>query len=189
MSRIRHTLPLAAALAALALPAHASASPDDVIRDCAADGRLDGHYSDSDLRRAQGHIPSDVNEYTDCRSAIAAARNRGHGGNGGGGSGSGDPALKTSAGAYAGSHADLAAYRAETDRARHRRSPSVDIGGEGLSPTTGGLTRPSSAANQLPLPLLIALIAVAALAAAGALAVAWRRWPQIRRAPLRLLRR
>ncbi|MEA2376065.1 MAG: hypothetical protein QOD53_2528, partial [Thermoleophilaceae bacterium] len=51
------------------------------------------------------------------------------------------------------------------------------------------LSRLASAANQLPLPLTIALIAVAALCAAGALALAWRRWPQIRRAPLRLFRR
>jgi hypothetical protein len=173
---------------ALAAPASALASPSDVIRDCAADGRIDGHYSHSDLRRAQGQIPSDVNEYTDCRSAIAAKLNAGNGG-GTGAPSTGSPGLKTPAGAYAGSPADLAAYRAAAGRGGNGRAPGVSLGGADVTPATGGLARLASAANQLPLPLLIALIAIAAMCAGGALAAVSRRWPQIWRAPLRLLGR
>jgi hypothetical protein len=193
VSRIRHIPPLLAALLALALPVQAAASPSQVIKDCAADGKIDGHYSDSDLRRAQGQVPSDVAEYTDCRSAIAAARNAGRGGGGSGGGGgvpaSNNPRLKTSAGAYAASLADLAAYRAATGKAGNGGPAGVSVGGQTITPATGGLARLADAANKLPLPLLIALIAIAALCVAGTLTVAWRRWPQIRRAPLRLLRR
>ncbi|MEA2399362.1 MAG: hypothetical protein QOK25_2918 [Thermoleophilaceae bacterium] len=190
MRPIRYIPLLLVALAALALPAYAAASPQQVIKDCAADGRVDGHYSDSDLKAALGMIPSDVAEYTDCRSAILAARAAGGGGGGGGATpASTNPALRTPAGAYAGSHTDLAAYRAAARGAGNGRSPALNIGGQTLSPATGGLARLAYTANQLPLPLLVALIAVAALCAAGALTAIWRRWPQLRRAPLRLLRR
>ncbi|MEA2374060.1 MAG: hypothetical protein QOD53_523, partial [Thermoleophilaceae bacterium] len=117
MSRLRHTSPLLVALLALALPASALASPRQaIIKDCAADGRVDGHYKRSQLNDARKHIPTDVNEYTDCRSAIEAALAAGSSAGGGGSQApaSTNPALKTSAGAYAGSTADLAAYKAAT---------------------------------------------------------------------------
>ena len=37
--------------------------------------------------------------------------------------------------------------------------------------------------------LIIAIAAVAALCAVGGVAAAWRRWPELARAPLRLIRR
>jgi hypothetical protein len=75
MSRMRRVLPLFAALAALALPALAqAASPADVIRDCTLDGRLDKTYTQKELRQALSAIPSDVDEYTNCRDVIKAAQ-------------------------------------------------------------------------------------------------------------------
>lgn len=190
MRPLRRTSLLVAALVALAAPAHAIASPSKVIQDCARDGRIDGHYSRGDLANARKHIPTDVDEYTDCRSAIEAALASGPGGTGGSHApASSNPQLRTPAGAYAANPADLAAYRTEASRAGKGGSPSINIGGENVSPAAGGLAKLASAANALPLPLTIALIAVAALIVAGILAGAWRRWPQIRRAPLRLLRR
>jgi hypothetical protein len=115
----------------------------------------------------------------------AARHHRG----GGGGPSSSNPALVTPTGAVAGSHADLAALKSETSRAGKGSSPAVNIGGGTVSPATGGIARLAGVANRLPAPLLVALAAIAVLSVAGAMVVAFRRWPQLLRAPLRLLRR
>ena len=49
----RFTTLLSALLIALAIPATAIASGDDVIRDCAQDGDLDKEYSDEELEDAE----------------------------------------------------------------------------------------------------------------------------------------
>src|SRR5438552_4875784 len=54
-----------------AAPAHAS--PTDVIRDCSQDGKLDKHYTEKELVGALRKLPSDVDEYTDCRGVIRRA--------------------------------------------------------------------------------------------------------------------
>lgn len=75
MSRMRRVVPLIAALAALALPALAqAASPATVIRDCTLDGKLDRAYTQKELRQALAAIPSDVDEYTNCRDVIRNAQ-------------------------------------------------------------------------------------------------------------------
>src|SRR3954469_3747542 len=97
MRRIRNTFILLAATVALfALPAIAQASPEQVIRDCAKDGKLDQHYSLSDLKKAEKKLPTDVDEYTNCRDVINQAEVQGSGGkangssHGGGGGGGGN---------------------------------------------------------------------------------------------------
>jgi hypothetical protein len=66
-----------------ALPAGAAASVDDVLLDC-QDGRLDRRHSDSDLRGALKDMPTDLDEYYNCRELIRAAQQgvRGPGGAG-----------------------------------------------------------------------------------------------------------
>jgi hypothetical protein len=88
-------------VALLALPAFAQASGQDVIRDCFDDGHIDGNYSQGDYQDAQDNLPSDVDQYSDCRDVIAqgqagggkkGTKNSGSGGSkssGGGGSNSG----------------------------------------------------------------------------------------------------
>src|SRR3954471_21221586 len=84
-------------LLAIAPPAEA-ASTTQILRDCADDGVLQGHYSPAELRKARQNIPADTDQYTDCRDVLARAAGRvaasagtgGSGGTGGGGSG-GDP--------------------------------------------------------------------------------------------------
>src|SRR3954465_12946095 len=83
---MRRLLPLLIAL--LSLPAAAAlASGGKVIRDCTDDGRLQGHYSQKDLRDALSSLPSDIDEYTDRRDVIRRAAFGGAGGSGGGGKG------------------------------------------------------------------------------------------------------
>jgi hypothetical protein len=54
-----------------AMPAFGSAQA--VIRDCSEDGVLNGHYSHSELAKALAQLPSDIDEYTDCRAIIRSA--------------------------------------------------------------------------------------------------------------------
>src|ERR1700750_1271679 len=85
---------IAAGTTMLASPSVALANPQQVIRDCAQDGKLDQHYSLSDLKNAEKKLPTDVDEYTNCRDVINQAEVQGsggksngssHGGAGGGG--------------------------------------------------------------------------------------------------------
>lgn len=181
MRTLRTLLPIALALSSLLLlPASAGASPEDVIRDCAEDGVIDGKYSESDLRRAERGLPSDIDEYTDCREAIrnklgGAGRDRrpdgsgGSGGSGGpGGSGGGDPSLVTPSGAVAGSRDDIEALEELTRDGRRGGAPSVEVGGKPLTPGASsealGL---AGASNDLPLSLLSALVLLGLLAVSG----------------------
>src|SRR5215208_2557579 len=76
-------------MALLAAPAANAATTTQILRDCADDGVLQGHYSPSELRKARQNIPADTDQYTDCRDVIARAAGRGAASKSGGGSGSG----------------------------------------------------------------------------------------------------
>lgn len=69
---------------ALACAGEAHASASDVLRDCTDDGRLQRTYTQQELRQALATMPSDVDEYTDCRDVIRAAQLAGAGGSDGG---------------------------------------------------------------------------------------------------------
>lgn len=198
----RSVLLLAAIVCALAVPAPALADrSDEIIRDCYQDGKLDGKYSKGDLKEAEDDLPSDVDEYSDCRAVIGAARDRPNNGGGGGtggvpgggfrggGTAGGDPSLSTDSGAIAGSREDLDALNSITGN-RDGDEPKVAVGsGQPITPAAGAASVGESA-NDMPTPLLAALIALGALGALGAVVAAWRRRPQrLRRGPLRLRRR
>src|SRR5689334_9430416 len=73
-----------------AVPTAASAaSTTRILRDCADDGVLQGDYSPAELRKARQNIPTDTDEYTDCRDVLARALAAGIAGKGAGGSGGG----------------------------------------------------------------------------------------------------
>lgn len=89
---------------ALALPALAQASGDDVIRDCAQDGDLDHDYSDKELEDAERNMPSDIDQYSDCRDVISQAQAGGRGStDGSGGPGGGTGGGGSDGGGYRGS--------------------------------------------------------------------------------------
>src|SRR3954463_13196011 len=70
---VRRLLPTAVALCLLT-PTVALASGEDVINDCTLDGRLSKKYSQKEYAQALGDIPTDVDEYTDCRDVIRRAQ-------------------------------------------------------------------------------------------------------------------
>jgi hypothetical protein len=184
-----------AMLAALAVPGSAFAKGyQDVIRDCAQDGQIDGHYSQRELDQARHHIPSDIDEYTSCRDAIATALARGR--NSGGGTGPGNPpsnpALTTTAGATAYNQQDYASLRDAAKSDANRKSPpEVNIGPSDIAAGGGksALLTNAAAANSIPPSVLSSLIAVGLLTLAGVMLLVMRRWPGVRRVALRLFRR
>jgi hypothetical protein len=176
---IPHLLTIGA-LALLALPANAFASADQVIRDCARDGKLDRNYSNSELRRARNNLPSDLDEYSDCRDVIASAikggSNRGLGA-GSPGVGATDPAGE--AAAQAQDQNDLASIATGKGE-----KPSVKVGGTKLEPDSSGFFNVGGAANEVPLPLLLALILLSLFALASALGAVRDRVPALASVPL-----
>jgi hypothetical protein len=172
---------LPAALVLLALPSAAVASPDQVVRDCAQDGRLDRNYSNSDLRKARDDLPSDLDEYSDCREVIGAAikggSDRGGGRGSGGAGGAGSPEEMAARGK---DQAKLEANAASRGESR----PKLEVGGRTVEPGPNGLFDLSSAENGLPTPLLVALIALGLLALVGSLVALRQRFPVLARIPL-----
>jgi hypothetical protein len=191
MRRIRDTFTfLMTVTALLVLPGIAHASPQQVIRDCAQDGKLDHHYSLSDLKNAEKKLPTDVDEYTNCRDVINQAEVQGSGGSahssshgpvsGGGSSGGGGNGSAPSA-------KDVQALN--NAKSGSDQAPALSLHGEKVVPGSGGVFKTAGAANDVPTPVLLALIALGALTAAGGIVALRRRFPEVFGAALRILRR
>ena len=179
-TQLRTTLVLIAVLL-LGLPAAARANGDAVIRDCAQDGVLNKHYTQKELQDALRNLPSDIDEYTDCRAVIRAAM--------GGGSGNTTPGppngIATPSGAVAGSAGDVQALNDLTARALKGKRPAVVIGGQkivpgnaGLSGLLGGL----AGSNGMPTSLLAAITGLLLLAGTTAYLAVRAKVPGLARA-------
>ena len=152
-----------------------------VIRDCTDDGQLQGKYSQKELRDALNSIPSDVDEYTNCREIIRRAAFGGAGsskGGGGGGNAGGEFGGFGGSNNTPGADPEAAASPGEKRQIREARVQGgkpvqlEDDKGHAIGP----LVRPAqvsrrtnSGSTEVPTPLLLAavLLALAALAAAA----------------------
>lgn len=149
----------------VAAPAANAASTTQILRDCADDGVLQGNYKPSELRKARNNIPTDTDEYTDCRDVLARAAAAGAARSGSGGSGgSGD-------GPSSGVLADpnTPEGREVVGRAGARGAPNpIQIGERSVMPGTAGFAA-GAARNGLPTPLVVvlALLGAAALASSA----------------------
>jgi len=180
LKRLTRQLIFLGVLAMLALPAPAFASADQVIKDCARDGKLDRKYSNSELRRARNNLPADLDEYSDCRDVIASAIKGGSDkGLGAGSPGVGATNPQGEAVAQAEDQADLAAIASGKGE-----KPTVDVGGTSLSPDSSGFFNLGGAANEVPLPLLLALILLGLFALASGLGALRERVPAVAQVPL-----
>ena len=183
MTRLPKLLATTVAFAALAFPASAVADSEGVIRDCGQDGKLDRKYSNRDLREARANLPTDLDEYSDCREIISAAISTG------GGSGATDDKPGSSGSANTPSLAEEAA-RIEDQKqldqmADAREQPGeIEVGGREVTPGTNGLFDTASAENDMPLPLLLALICLALLSLVGGFLALRPRVPLLARIPL-----
>jgi len=157
------------ALACLALglfavvPAANAASTTQILRDCADDGVLQGDYTPAELRKARQNIPTDTDEYTDCRDVLARAAAAGvsaKGGSGAGGSGAGG-----TADGQPPADPDSDEGRAIVGAAGSQPPPGpINIDGRPVVPGRASLSS-DGVRNDLPPGMLVALI----LLGAGAL--------------------
>jgi hypothetical protein len=172
----------------LGLPAAAHASGSDVIRDCAQDGVLNKHYSQKELQDALNNMPSDIDEYTDCRSVIRGAMGGGNGNTGG----APPNGIMTPSGAIAGSPADVQALNTVTADAEKGKHPHVVIAGKQVIPGNAGLTGVLgglAGSNGMPASLSAAIAALLVLAVVTAYLALREKFPLFRRVALRVFGR
>ncbi len=162
----------------LVVPATAGASGRSVVRDCTDNGRIDGHHSQGDYKSALGGLPSDVDEYTDCRQIIEQAKRRdassgsssgGFAGSGGGFSGGGgggisggfDSATPPPSSNFPASPAENSALA----QAGAQGGGPVAVAGEPITPGGTGITE-AAFRHDVPGPLLalVILLGLGALA-------------------------
>ncbi len=146
----------------VAVPAANAASTTQILRDCADDGVLQGDYKPSELRKARQNIPTDTDEYTDCRDVLARAAAAGvagsGAGSGGGSGGSSENAPLESPNTPEGKEA--------IGKAAGEGAPDpIRLGGRAVVPGSAGLAS-DAVRNDLPTPLIVvlALLGAAALA-------------------------
>src|SRR4051794_13921643 len=71
---MRRTIFMALVAALLLVPSAAhAAGPIQILRDCGDDGLLQGNYTASELRNARNELPTDIDEYSDCRDVLGRA--------------------------------------------------------------------------------------------------------------------
>jgi hypothetical protein len=156
-------LVIAVALASAVLAPPALGSARDVIRDCSEDGVLNGNYSHGELKKALDQLPSDLDEYTDCRAVIRDAQLRAaRKGKGGPGVG---PNVDTSS-------PPSAAEQRKLNEAAQSAGP-VRIGGRSVTPGF----RASGVGGELPPLVLAVLVALLGAMATGAVLAIKRHRP------------
>jgi hypothetical protein len=179
VTRAATRLLVLAVLAVLALPGSAMANP---IADCNDDGDLDKKYSNAELRKALDNLPTDLDEYTNCREVLSGAITGGSdkGGNRPTAGADGSPLPPEETAARAKDTEELAAITSDPEK----NPPSVEVGGEEVKPGSNGLFELASASNDLPVPLLAALIALAVVTLVGGFVALREHVPALARIPL-----
>ena len=187
MDKLLATAAAIAALVVVAPPALADDYPPWVlaIRDCAANGKLDGTYRPKDLEKALQKLRGDGNEYSDCANAIRHALD--------GGSGKTDPpppnGIVTQSGAVAASAEDVAQLQAtiaadaagEPAPAAVLPAPSEPAPAAGVLRASdteiafGGLDRSTGARFRIDTTLLAAVVAAELVVLAGTTGLRHRR--------------
>jgi hypothetical protein len=148
---------------------------EKILQEC-QDGRLTGDYTAREIRDARTNIPTDIDQYSDCRDVLAralAAKAGGSGGGGGGGGAGGGGGGGGEGSAPLLTPSSPADNKAITD-AQSKGGQPIKIGGSAIAPGVAGL---ASGAPRTGLPAgvvaVLVLLAVAAIAAGAPLA---RRW-------------
>lgn len=165
--------------AALMAPAGASADYQRLLLDaCGNDGTVNGNYTQSEYRDAIANIPTDADQYSDCRAILTAAQlSAASGGSASGGSGSGG----SGSGGSASSGGSAVTQQSATSQPSKSETNSVDaavsdavkngggpvvIGAATVNPDALGASRSIS---SLPTALIVALALIGSAAIAAIL--------------------
>jgi len=168
----------------LAAPAASAATPTQILRDCEDDSILQGDYTSEELREARRGIPTDLDQYTDCRDVLARATaervsGRDAGGADDGRGGAGGPGLF---GALLTPETD--ADRKALSEATAREPAPLTIDGESVVPGAAGFAA-NAARNDIPPTVLVLLALLLVAAALASVPAARRLGPVIRQRVLR----
>jgi hypothetical protein len=181
-NRFRHLIAPVAVLALLALVPSAGASSTGVLRACLNEQSLDG-YSDADKRAALNQLAADQDEYSDCRSVIGASI--------GTKKVTASASSNTPSGSAQASDPGKVRKVAATKRRQARKSQQArskrarqkareqTLGRRAIDPRDPGVFKAAGTANGMPLPVVLALIAVGLLALTGGTLAVSRRNPRV----------
>jgi hypothetical protein len=158
----------------LAAPTASAGVREQILREC-QEGRITGSYTPGQLRDARKHIPTDIDEYSDCRDVLSRAALAG--GGSGGGSGGGDAPVAPGGLSLAGTTGNLLKPDADDERTalKDAKSDSGDltIDGDRVIPAAAGLG--TGARHELPVSLLVVLILLALCGTAATVPTVRRR--------------
>jgi hypothetical protein len=177
-------LTLSGLILLLAAPTASAGVREKILREC-QEGRITGNYTPGQLRDARKNIPTDIDEYSDCRDVLSRAALTGRGGTGGTGGGGGGTAAP--GGVLPGGGDGNLTYANGKDeekdlvKALQSAPQGATVAGEHLVPGASGLAA-DAARHGLPASLLVALV-LTGLCALAAAAPAVRRRVIARRQP------
>lgn len=180
-------LTLSALILLLAVPTAGAGTRENILRECQG-GAITGTYTPGQLRDARKNIPTDIDEYSDCRDVLARAAlsgrsgsptdGTGGGGGGvtGGGGGLGGGSIVSAPGGVAGGGETVYPAGRQEEKALEtaRKGGAVSVGDEKIVPGAAGFAA-DAARNGLPTTLLVVMILLALCAAAAAAPVVHRR--------------
>lgn len=158
-------------LAALVAPTASAGVREKILREC-QEGRITGDYTAAQLRDARKHIPTDIDEYSDCRDVLSQAALTGRGGNGGGQSTNAPGGVRPDDGRSPLTPSDPV-ENAELNSARLDSGP-VTVGEQSIIPGAAGLAA-NAERHGLPTSVLVALILLGLCASAATYAAVRRR--------------
>jgi hypothetical protein len=171
-------LTLSGLILLLAVPTASAGVREKILREC-QNGRITGSYTPEQLRDARRNIPTDLDEYSDCRDVLARAGLAGSGGGGAAGGGGGVGGSVAPGGVQT-TQSDQLSYaandeeRGELAKALSEGSTGADVGGDKIVPGASGLAV-DAASHGLPTTLLTALILLGLCLAAAAAPTVRRR--------------
>src|SRR4051812_45773193 len=131
-------LTLSGLILLLAAPTASAGVREKILREC-QNGRIGGNYTPAQLRDARKHIPTDVDEYSDCRDVLARA-SLSSGASTGGGGGAGGGGASAAPGGVQRNGSDWLSYAAnkgeedELATALADGPKGTDVGGEDVIP-------------------------------------------------------
>ena len=175
-------LTLSGLILLLAAPTASAGVREKILREC-QEGRITGNYTPGQIRDARKNIPTDIDEYSDCRDVLAQATLSSRAGGGGNPD---DPAPVAPGGlSLAGSTGNLLKSQNKGEKAAiadaRKSAGMMTVDGGSVLPGAAGFAK-SAVHRELPAPLIVVL-GLLTLCMIGAAAPAIRRRVVRRRKP------